>query len=94
MTFPFEASLYGLRLRRQTGPQSSAVEGAAVALFGLLLAFAFYGAVARYDAHRELATRERNYIETAYSFRLGGSAKSTPATPPVPRLRRLPSPSL
>jgi hypothetical protein len=57
---------HGLRLRRQTAPQSSAVEGAVFALFGLLLAFTFSGAVARYDAHRELVTEERNDIETAY----------------------------
>lgn len=57
---------HSFRLRRQTAPQSSAVEGAVFALFGLLLAFTFSGAVARYDAHRELVTEERNYIETAY----------------------------
>jgi hypothetical protein len=57
---------HGLRLRRQTAPQSSAVEGAVFALFGLLLAFTFSGAVARYDAHRELVIEERNDIETAY----------------------------
>jgi hypothetical protein len=57
---------HSLRLRRQTAPQSSAVEGAVFALFGLLLAFTFSGAVARYDAHRELVTEERNDIETAY----------------------------
>ena len=82
MTFnPFDAFLllpamivlqqlgHGLRLRRQTAPQSSAIEGAAFALFGLLLAFTFSGAVARYDAHRALVFEERNDIETAY-FRL------------------------
>jgi hypothetical protein len=57
---------HGLRLRRQTAPQSSAVEGAVFALFGLLLAFTFSGAVARYDAHRELVAEERNDIEKAY----------------------------
>jgi hypothetical protein len=56
---------HGLRLRRQTAPQSSAIEGAVFALFGLLLAFTFSGAVARYDAHRELVIEERNDIETA-----------------------------
>ena len=49
---------HGLRLRRETAPQSSAVEGAVFALFGLLLAFTFSGA--------ELVTEERNDIETAY----------------------------
>jgi hypothetical protein len=57
---------HGLRLRRQTAPQSSAIEGAVFALFGLLLAFTFSGAVARYDGHRELVFEERNDIETAY----------------------------
>jgi len=57
---------HGLRLRRQTAPQSSAIEGAVFALFGLLLAFTFSGAVARYDVHRELVIDERNAIETAY----------------------------
>jgi hypothetical protein len=57
---------HGLRLRRQSAPQSSAVEGAVFALFGLLLAFTFSGAVTRYDAHRELVMEERNDIETAY----------------------------
>src|SRR5580658_6182907 len=57
---------HGLRLRRQTAPQSTAIEGAVFALFGLLLAFTFSGAVARYDAHRQLIFEERNDIETAY----------------------------
>jgi FtsH-binding integral membrane protein len=57
---------HGLRLRRQAAPQSSAIEGAVFALFGLLLAFTFSGAVARYDAHRELVIDERNDIGTAY----------------------------
>ena len=57
---------HGLRLRRQAAPQSSAIEGAVFALFGLLLAFTFSGAVARYDAHRQLVFEERNDVETAY----------------------------
>jgi hypothetical protein len=57
---------HGLRLRRQTAPLSSAVEGAVFALFGLLLAFTFSGAVTRYDKHRELVFEERNDIGTAY----------------------------
>ncbi len=57
---------HGLRLRRTTSPQSNAIEGAVFALFGLLLAFTFSGAVARYDAHRELVSDERNDIGTAY----------------------------
>jgi hypothetical protein len=57
---------HSLRLRRKTAPQSTAVEGAVFALFGLLLAFTFSGAVARYDAHRQLVFEERNDIGTAY----------------------------
>jgi hypothetical protein len=57
---------HGLRLRRQSAPHNSAIEGAVFALFGLLLAFTFSGAIARYDAHRELVVEERNDIETAY----------------------------
>ncbi len=58
----------GRRLRDRQ-PQlsgNSAIEGAVFGLFGLLLAFTFSGAVARYDIHRELLTREVNYIGTAY----------------------------
>jgi hypothetical protein len=74
---------HGLRLRRQTAPQSTAVEGAVFALFGLLLAFTFSGAVTRYDAHRELVIEERNDIETAY-LRLDLLAHQS-----QPRLRQL-----
>ena len=54
------------RLRRKTESQSNAIEGALFALFGLLLAFTFSGAVDRYDAHRELVVEESNDIGTAY----------------------------
>jgi FtsH-binding integral membrane protein len=57
---------HGLRLRRETAPQSAAIEGAVFALFGLLLAFTFSGAVGRYDAHRALVVEESNDIGTAY----------------------------
>ena len=43
-----------------------AVEGAVFALFGLLLAFTFSGAVERFDQHRELIAEETNAIGTAY----------------------------
>jgi hypothetical protein len=46
------------RLRRKAPPLR--------ARFGLLLAFTFSGAVARYDAHRELVVEESNDIGTAY----------------------------
>jgi hypothetical protein len=57
---------HALRRRQAAAPRSSAIEGAVFALFGLLLAFTFSGAVARYDAHRELVVQETNDIGTAY----------------------------
>jgi len=54
------------RLSRKHPVQSNAVEGAVFALFGLLLAFTFSGAVTRYDAHLQLITQETNDIGTAY----------------------------
>jgi hypothetical protein len=46
--------------------ESPAIENAIFGLFGLLLAFTFSGAVARYDTHRELLVEETNAIGTAY----------------------------
>ena len=46
--------------------ESPAIENAIFALFGLLLAFTFSGAVARYDAHRQLVVEESNDIGVAY----------------------------
>jgi hypothetical protein len=46
---------------------SSAIEGAIFGLFGLLLAFTFSGAIARYDTHRKLVTEEVNDISDAYN---------------------------
>jgi hypothetical protein len=45
---------------------NSTIDGAVFALFGLLLAFTFSGAMARYDTHRTLITQEANNIGTAY----------------------------
>jgi hypothetical protein len=42
------------RVRHKAPPEGTAIESAIFALFGLLLAFTFSGAVARYDAHRRL----------------------------------------
>jgi uncharacterized protein YneF (UPF0154 family) len=42
------------------------VEGAVYGLFGLLLAFTFSGAAARFEARRHLVTEEANAIGTAY----------------------------
>jgi hypothetical protein len=44
----------------------SALSGAVFALMGLLLAFTFSGAGARYDAKRQLVVEESNDIGTAY----------------------------
>jgi len=57
----------GRRLRRRRAMEGNgAVEGAVFALFGLLLAFTFSGAISRYDQHRQLVTQEANDIGTAY----------------------------
>ncbi len=58
----------GRRLRDREGrvADSSSIEGAVFALFGLLLAFTFSGAIARYDTHRQLLLEENNDIGTAY----------------------------
>ena len=45
---------------------SAPTEGAVFALFGLLLAFTFSGAIARFDDHRKLIVEEANDIDTAY----------------------------
>ncbi len=45
---------------------NSTIDGAVFALFGLLLAFTFSGAIARYDTHRTLIVQEANDIGTAY----------------------------
>jgi hypothetical protein len=42
------------------------MEGAVFALLGLLIAFTFSGAAARFDARRELVVEEANAIGTAY----------------------------
>jgi len=59
---------YGRRfhLHHKAPVESPAIENAIFALFGLLLAFTFSGAVARYDAHRELLVEETNSIGAAY----------------------------
>ena len=60
----FEA---GRRFKARTGLEPSAtIENADFALFGLLLAFSFSGAIGRFDEHRSLATDELNAIDTAY----------------------------
>ena len=45
---------------------TAAAEGAVFALFGLLVAFTFSGAAARFDARRQLIVQEANAIGTAY----------------------------
>jgi len=54
------------RLHHKSPAESSTIEGAIFALFGLLLAFTFSGAIARYDAHRQLSVEETNDIADAY----------------------------
>lgn len=59
---------FGRRFRahRKTEARSPTIESAVFALFGLLLAFTFSGAMSRYDAHRNLIVQETNDIGTAY----------------------------
>jgi hypothetical protein len=54
------------RINHKAPLESAAIESAIFALFGLLLAFTFSGAVTRYDNHRELLVEETNAIGTAY----------------------------
>jgi hypothetical protein len=51
---------------RSSFKPNSTIEGAVFALFGLLLAFTFSGAIARYDTHRTLINEEANDIGTSY----------------------------
>jgi hypothetical protein len=72
------ASLGCLELGRRVGRQRvaalgeealegfGAIEGAVFALLGLLLAFTFSAAAARYDARKDLIVEEANAIGTAY----------------------------
>ena len=56
--------------RRQEDPEGvaglSAIDGAIYGLLGLLIAFTFSGAAARFDARRQLIVQETNAIGTAY----------------------------
>lgn len=75
---PFAAILVALAVGRRVGAQRlkhdpdgaaegmGALDGAIYGLMGLLLAFTFSGAAARFDARRDLITRETNAIGTAY----------------------------
>ena len=54
------------RVLHKSPAESTAIEGAIFGLFGLLLAFTFSGAIARYDTHRQLSVEESNDIGTAY----------------------------
>jgi hypothetical protein len=57
----------GRRFKVRTGLEpSTTIENADFALFGLLLAFTFSSAIARFDEHRLLITEEINTIDTAY----------------------------
>jgi hypothetical protein len=65
MLLLFESG-YRLRLRRPASISSTPIEGIVFGLLGLLLAFTFSGAVARYDTHRQLLTQEVNSIGSVY----------------------------
>lgn len=54
------------RIPGEIGSGYGAVEGAAFALMGLLVAFTFAGAASRFDARRTLIIEEANDIGTAY----------------------------
>jgi hypothetical protein len=54
------------RINHKIPTESTVIEGAIFGLFGLLLAFTFSGAAARYDTHRQLLVEETNDIGTAY----------------------------
>ena len=58
----------GLARRRAGHPAEgiAAMEGAAFALLGLLVAFTFYGAATRFDARRQLVVDEINALGTAW----------------------------
>ena len=52
--------------REQDAPSGSTVDAALFGLFGLLIAFTFSGAMARFEGQRELIREEANDIGTAY----------------------------
>lgn len=54
------------RENNQAPQGTAAVEGAAMALLGLLLAFTFSGAASRFEARRQLIVEEANDIGTAW----------------------------
>ena len=54
------------RMTEGAAPGIGAVEGATFALLGLLIAFTFQGAAARYDQRRALIVEEANDIGTAW----------------------------
>jgi hypothetical protein len=54
------------RIRHRAPAESNTIESAIFALFGLLLAFTFSGAISRYDNHRQLSIQETNDIDVAY----------------------------
>jgi hypothetical protein len=73
------------RLANDPEGGTGAVDGAVFALFGLLVAFTFSGAGARFDARRDLITKEANAIGTAW-LRL--DLLPPEAQPPIKKLFR------
>lgn len=67
MVFLLETGRH-IHKRRQSSLHSPAIESAVFALFGLLLAFTFSGAVSRYDEHRKLIVRETDDISTVQMY--------------------------
>lgn len=64
---------YGRRLGKRrvlaegsSGNDTGAIDSAVFGLFGLIVAFTFYGAAARFDERRHLIVEEANAIGTAY----------------------------
>ena len=74
-----EAGRYFGRYSEDT-PGSGAVNGAIFAVLGLLLAFSFSGAAARFDMRRDLVVQEANAIGTA---RLRVDLLPADAQPPI-----------
>jgi hypothetical protein len=70
LLFPIMVALViaGRRVRKRDADAvtSDPIERAVFALFGLLLAFTFSGAISRYNEHRMIIVEEANAITTAY----------------------------
>lgn len=88
----------GRRLPAGTAGDPGALDAAVFGLFGLLVAFTFSGASARFEARRDLVVQEANAIGTAWllaaqvrfsSRRARGPTRETGATVCSPRVEEL-----